>query len=140
AQTLMDCGYAPSDEPAQIAKVFFYEWSVGWYLVEGAVEALKRLGPKFTLGVITNGQTDGQRGKLRKLELDPYFSVILVSAELGIGKPSPGIFLEAARLVGVTPGEAAHIGDSLTTDIAGANRAGMLSVWLNRAGRDLQPG
>ena len=27
-----------------------------------------------------------------------------------------------------------HVGDNLVTDVAGANAAGLTSVWLNRAG------
>jgi putative hydrolase of the HAD superfamily len=39
---------------------------------------------------------------------------------------------------GTTPDELIHVGDSLQTDVEGANRAGVYSIWLNRQGRTNQ--
>ena len=68
-----------------------------------------------------------------------YFPVVLISGELGAGKPSVEIFAEAARRAGVALHEAAHVGDSLVTDVAGAKEAGMIAIWLNRGQQTLQP-
>ena len=49
-------------------------------------------------------------------------------------KPDPRIFdllLQRARL---RPQEAAHVGDDPVADVEGARRAGLLPVWVNRAG------
>jgi len=99
-----------------------------------AVEAIKRLSSGHILALVTNGQPDYQRAKVEALGLLPYFQVFLISGEVGMGKPAPGIFLEAARRVGVNLSEAMHIGDSLANDVAGAKAAGLTAVWLNRAG------
>ena len=40
----------------------------------------------------------------------------------------------AAEALGVEPGDAWHVGDSLSADVAGANAAGLGAVWLNRDG------
>ncbi|MBX0326187.1 HAD-IIA family hydrolase [Oscillochloris sp. ZM17-4] len=49
---------------------------------------------------------------------------------LVIGKPAPTMFLVAAEMLGVEPGQTLVIGDRLDTDIAGANNAGMPSAMV----------
>jgi HAD superfamily hydrolase (TIGR01458 family) len=51
-----------------------------------------------------------------------------------MGKPSPAFFEMALRDMGVSPGEAAMIGDDILTDIAGARAIGMKTV-LVRTGK-----
>lgn len=51
------------------------------------------------------------------------------SDEVGVYKPDPRIFRHALDgLGGVPPGQAAHVGDLLRTDVAGALEMGMTSV------------
>ncbi|MBA3779461.1 MAG: HAD-IIA family hydrolase [Chloroflexi bacterium] len=50
--------------------------------------------------------------------------------DLIVGKPEPGLFIEAARVGGGEPGEAIVVGDGLTTDIAAAIRVGARSVLM----------
>jgi len=50
--------------------------------------------------------------------------------DLVIGKPEPGLLLEAARLAGVPVEEAVVIGDGLRTDILAAARVGARSVLM----------
>jgi len=61
---------------------------------------------------------------------------ILVAAGTGarpivIGKPSPPLFNEAVARLGCRPNEAAMVGDSYFSDMAGGIAAGMFTVWLN---------
>lgn len=53
-----------------------------------------------------------------------FFKVVVASAEFGWRKPSPRIFKEAARLIGVPPDECAYVGDTVSRDVRGARRAG----------------
>jgi 4-nitrophenyl phosphatase len=48
--------------------------------------------------------------------------------DIVVGKPSPRMFLEAARILGIEPDETGMIGDRLDTDILGAERAGFVTV------------
>jgi HAD superfamily hydrolase (TIGR01450 family) len=50
--------------------------------------------------------------------------------DLVIGKPEPGLFREAAAVVGVPVEDAVVIGDGLGTDIAAAQRVGARSVLM----------
>jgi 4-nitrophenyl phosphatase len=51
-----------------------------------------------------------------------------------VGKPHRPIFDMALERLGCAPGEAAMVGDSLATDVAGGRAAGMFTVWLDPAG------
>jgi HAD superfamily hydrolase (TIGR01509 family) len=90
----------------------------------------------FVLGVATNRPWGGQsfRDDLQTLGLLAYLEprAIAVSADLGVRKPHPGLFVHALRGVGVAPWEAAMVGDSLRKDILGAQALGMIAVWTPR--------
>jgi len=57
-----------------------------------------------------------------------------------VGKPHHPIFEMALERLGCRPPEAAMVGDSLATDIAGGRAAGMFTVWLDAAGEGPEPG
>ena len=63
------------------------------------------------------------------------FSTFTVFAhDCGFPKPDPRIFEFALAKFGDKPESVAHVGDSLQSDVRGANDYGMVSVWLNREG------
>lgn len=99
-----------------------------------AEPCLQRLRSSFRLGVITNGYADQQEPKLASAGLQSYFQSV-VTTDIGYGKPQREIFLHALDNLDVAADEAAYVGDSLSWDVLGANRAGLTSVWLNRAAR-----
>jgi len=66
--------------------------------------------------------------------LAPLVDATLTSAEEGVAKPAPEVFHRALARAGRTPGEAVHAGDSLETDVAGAARAGIAAVLVDRDG------
>jgi len=49
---------------------------------------------------------------------------------LGYVKPDPRLFMAALEELGVEPGKAVHVGDSVKSDVLGARNAGMKTVWL----------
>jgi 4-nitrophenyl phosphatase len=57
-----------------------------------------------------------------------------------VGKPHRPIFEMALERLGCRPPEAAMVGDSLATDIAGGRAVGMFTVWLDGAGERGDPG
>lgn len=88
------------------------------------------------LGIISNGARDQQMGKLARAGLLPYFSLLVFSEDVGIGKPAARIFEEACRKAEAKPAECVHIGDDLSADVNGSAAVGMQPVWLDRNGRD----
>ncbi len=84
------------------------------------------------VALVTNGESATQREKIDVLGIEGWFDAIVVSGEVGAGKPDPAPFCAALAALGAAPADAWHIGDSLRSDVAGANAAGLTSVWLNR--------
>jgi HAD superfamily hydrolase (TIGR01549 family) len=85
----------------------------------------------WRIGIVTNGMTDTQLGKIRTTGLDRYVDGWCISEEVGVRKPDPQIFRAAARRCGVNPDDGGWmVGDNLTADIAGGAGAGLQTVWL----------
>ena len=89
--------------------------------------ALNALKSSYPLGLISNGNTYPERHGVQG-----YFTFVLFSQDFPVAKPDPAIFHAACCRVRCIPAELLHVGDSLRTDVAGAKRAGAVSVWLNR--------
>ncbi|TAJ17949.1 MAG: HAD family hydrolase [Dehalococcoidia bacterium] len=92
-------------------------------------ETLRALRDRYRLVIITNGPEELQRSKVERFGLQDAVDDVVISGALGIHKPDPRIFWEACRRAGIDPAEAAHVGDAITTDVAGAQGAGMGAIW-----------
>ena len=88
------------------------------------------------LGIISNGAREQQIGKLERAGLLSYFSVMVFSEDVGLGKPAAEIFLEACKRAGTEPSECIHIGDDLFADVAGSHKFGIQPIWLDRLGTE----
>ena len=97
-------------------------------------EVLAGLRERFRLGMITNGAPDLQRLKLAGTGLADWFEPLVVSGDLGIGKPEPEIFAQALERAGVSAEAALMVGDSWPRDVLGATAAGLRAVWVNARG------
>lgn len=95
--------------------------------------ALDRFRERFRLGLLTNGASDLQREKIAGAGVAGWFDEIVISGDLGFGKPDPRIYAIVLARLGVAPDEAIMIGNSPHSDIQGAQRAGLRAVWVNRA-------
>ena len=89
------------------------------------------------LGLLSQRPFGGDflRRDLEELKIADFFDVTLATADVGLRKLHPEPFLQVAAVLNVAPAEVAMIGDMLETDLVGAERAGMVTVWLNRGGR-----
>jgi putative hydrolase of the HAD superfamily len=101
-----------------------------------AVEALDDLAADHALGLLTNGASCLQREKLAASGLAGRFAAVVVSGEVGVGKPDPAIFAHALDALGADAADAVMVGNSLDHDVAGARAAGMRAVWVNRFGHE----
>jgi putative hydrolase of the HAD superfamily len=100
---------------------------------------LARLRPRFRFGLVTNGAPRIQREKIERAGLAPLFDVVVVSGDIGVGKPDAGIFRRALELLRIEAHETLMIGNSLDRDIAGARAAGIPSIWVDREGKEPIP-
>lgn len=127
---LSDLGISDADEVQAVRDAYFESMPGGTELFEGVHEVLATLRERFRLAIITNGSSDLQRQKVAHFDLEHRVDWIVVSGELGVDKPDPAIFEHVLGLAGVEAEHAAHVGDSLTSDVAGANRSGLLPIWV----------
>ena len=94
-----------------------------------ALDLLKQQG--FTLGLISNMNSPAN-DLMEDMGLTPYMDFAVTSGEVGVEKPSAPIFEEAIRRSGSAPEDAIHVGDQLTSDVAGAMNAGIRPVLIDR--------
>ena len=95
---------------------------------------LEALGGRCRLGLLTNGAPLIQRAKLAATGLADYFDSVIVSGEVGVGKPDAKVFELMLMSLGAEASKAIMIGNSLRSDVGGAKNAGIRSVWVNRTG------
>ena len=95
----------------------------------GVLQQLK--GQGYQIGVITNLRRDMDE-LCRNLGMAPYLDFCLTSAEIGVEKPDPAIFVAALERAGVAAPEAVHVGDQPRSDLVGARGAGLHAVLLDR--------
>ncbi|QTN01645.1 HAD-IA family hydrolase [Sediminibacillus dalangtanensis] len=128
------------DDPwlgAQLAEQFPQERKKYPFTYEETFRVLDQLKGKYRLLLLTNGSPDLQQSKLDLTpEIAPYFDHIVISGQFGSGKPNPAIFEHALKLLSLDKDEVIMVGDNLWTDILGASRAGIKSVWINRLGKE----
>jgi YjjG family noncanonical pyrimidine nucleotidase len=121
------------DEDAVAASTrFVEELARGAFLVDGARAVLAKLCPAVPTVLLTNGMAAVQRARVERSGITDRFAAIVVSEEVGIQKPDPRIFhlaVESAGLPATT--RALMVGDSLTSDVAGAIAAGYDSCWID---------
>lgn len=102
---------------------------------DDARPALDHLRPTHAIALLTNGASCLQREKLAGSGLsEDDFDVVVISGDLGVGKPEPAIFMHTLSRLGVTADRAVMIGDSMERDIDGAAALGIRGIWLNRDG------
>lgn len=85
------------------------------------------------IGIISNTgmiTAEATRMILKKMQIYNLFQEILLSEEVGICKPSPEIFWEASRRMGLSCNEMLHIGDSVDFDLYPARSVGYKAVWV----------
>ena len=133
-RALTDHGVNDLSFAERLSGIFLIERRGRHILFCDAEDSLTNLREIYQLALVTNGAPDLQREKTKGANLARFFDAILISGEVGIGKPDCRIFELALEALGALPSETVMVGDSLTRDILGAQRAGLKGIWLNRSG------
>jgi HAD superfamily hydrolase (TIGR01509 family) len=92
--------------------------------IDGAVEAVRRIATRFPVAVASSAHREVIRAALEATELVDVIRVVVSSDEVEHGKPSPDVYLEAARRVAVPPAACLVVEDSLN-GVKAARAAGM---------------
>jgi HAD superfamily hydrolase (TIGR01509 family) len=96
-------------------------------LLPGAVAAVRRLAARWPLGLATSSNRPVIDAVLEAAGLSDCFAVTVSGDEVARGKPSPDVYLEATRRLGVTAADAAAVEDS-SNGLRAAAAAGMVVI------------
>ena len=102
-----------------------------WTLFDDVIPCLDYFSDK-KLGIISNGDKNQQRKKLRDLDIFDRFKIVTISTDINVHKPHKELFYHACKLANEKVENCFYIGDNFEIDIIGANNAGMKGIWLNR--------
>jgi len=114
-----------ADYQRELGSVFFY--------MDGAKEVVTLLKEKgYRQYIVTNGVNETQANKMRRSGLDRIMDGVFASEVMGYPKPMREYFDACfAALPGVDREACILVGDSLTSDMRGAENAGIASCWFN---------
>jgi putative hydrolase of the HAD superfamily len=123
---LVDAAEAAHRESARAAHRAYPE-------VPAALSALREAG--FATAILTNGAADLQRAKIADAGLDDATDLVVVSSEVGAKKPDPAVVEHALLTLGAEKAGSWIVGDNIWADVLAGTRAGIRTVWVNRAGK-----
>ncbi|NEK83647.1 MAG: 5-amino-6-(5-phospho-D-ribitylamino)uracil phosphatase YigB [Pantoea ananatis] len=125
---MCQAGLTPSEAAAGATQVMdvFHQWRSQVDMPAETHDTLNALAKKVPLVAITNGNAQPE-----KLGLAHYFQFSLRAGPDGRAKPWLDMYQLAAQRLNIAPEHILHVGDDLTTDVAGAIRFGMQACWIN---------
>lgn len=97
--------------------------------VEGARELLAELSGTVPLAVVSSSSHDWVDGWLDRLDLTHFFDVTICRGDAPRIKPAPDLYLQAAKVMGLSPEKCLVIEDSVNGCLA-AKAAGMQAYAL----------
>lgn len=100
--------------------------------IDDCLNLLTSLKGRVKQYAVTNGTRVAQERKLKKSGLDRILDGSFISEMVGAEKPSMDFFRPVLEAIGpYQQDEILIVGDSLTSDMRGGNRAGIRCCWFN---------
>lgn len=133
-RAMLNAGLSAEDAVAgaNAAMMNFAKWRSRIDVPQETHDTLKALARKWPLVAITNGNAQPEL-----FGLGDYFEFVLRAGPDGRSKPFSDMYFLAAEKLKVPIGEILHVGDDLTTDVAGAIRSGLQACWIKPKNADL---
>jgi YjjG family noncanonical pyrimidine nucleotidase len=112
------------------------------YPLPHAEEVCRELSARgHHLYIVTNAVASVQRNRLKVCPFGEVFDGAFISEEAGASKPNKAYYdYIRAQVPTITAQNTLVIGDSLATDIRGANNAGLPCCWYNSTGKARKDG
>ena len=118
-------GAAPADYAA-VNDSYLCNLSRQAFLLDGALEFVKKLHEHCRIYMATNGLTIPQTGRFNRAAIKPYVDGIYISEQIGFSKPVKEYYDYIFRDLGITDkSRVIMLGDSLTSDMLGGRNAGI---------------
>jgi YjjG family noncanonical pyrimidine nucleotidase len=102
-------------------------------LIEGAMDVLEYLKPRYSLHILSNGWQDIQVQKMKSAGIDHYFDAIITFETANARKPDKEIFEAALKQTNANLSKSLMIGDNFEADILGAKKVNLDTVFYNPA-------
>lgn len=102
-----------------------------------ALQLLRQAGVRIV--TLTNGHADTTRQLLERARLDGLVERVVSIDEVRRWKPAREVYLHAAKMAGVAPGEMALVA-AHAWDVHGASCAGLVTGWVSRLEKHFHPG
>lgn len=132
ARALVGLGFDRSDVAREISDHYRDLRDDRLCLVEGAIETIEWFRSHgVRLGMATNGSAAGQRAKIERFGLAPYFDRIIVEGEFGMGKPERGVYEALFASLGSEPAKTWSVGDNLEWDVGAPQSFGAYGIWVD---------
>ncbi len=126
-ETLKDIGRPDDTLASHLNEVYLQHRFKDIELFKDVLPTLNALRSRYTLGLLSNGNSYPERCGLKGI-----FQFAVLSQDYGVAKPDSRLFQIALEKARCSKQEFLHVGDSLENDIIGAMNAGIRCVWLNR--------
>ena len=108
-------------------------------LIDGAIELLEYLRPKYNMYILSNGFKELQSHKMRTAGIEKYFDALILSEDIGVNKPNRELYEYALQKTASKTEESIMIGDMFETDIVGAANIAMDQIYFNPKGKNNNP-
>ena len=129
-------GFSDIDKMEQFLRQYYASAPLG-NLYDDVLSTLDELVKKGYLLISISNKSYMNHYGLKEYGLTSYFTREIYSYEVNSAKPETEIFKYAQRKMRVMNDEIIHIGDSWTSDIEGAHRAGWKSVLIVREKKNI---
>jgi putative hydrolase of the HAD superfamily len=102
-----------------------------WRRAQGPIEAnlslVRDLRASHKLGVLSNADRSLRDRLEREMAIHHLFHDIVCSAEVGLAKPEPAVYMMAAERLGIPPSDCVFV-DDLDTNVEAARQVGMAGI------------
>jgi HAD superfamily hydrolase (TIGR01509 family) len=115
---------SPEEINDEVVRLMLARYRDSLPLIDGAVDAVRRLAGAFTLAVASSSNRPLIDAVLDGAGIAGCFAVVVSSEEVARGKPAPDVYLEAARRLGSEPAQCAAVEDS-SNGLRAAHAAGI---------------